>query len=363
MHDDTAPSTDSNGMNSYEKRQDGDDSVIKGNSTPIQQAIEWHIEDITGEVTEESAYARRSQLRQFRDWCDDMGVATVEEVTPTHLFEYKQHRSQQVENVTLRTSLSHLRSLLHFCADLELVDESLPSRISIPTLDASENVRDTFLDTDTAQTILEHYSTYQYASLDHTLFLCAWQFGARVGALHSLDIGDIDVDNKRVHVVNRPDEETRLKNGNDGERVIAVPADTIEVLVDYIQVNRLDVTDDYGREPLFTTEHGRMSTDAMSRRLYYVTTPCHHGQDCPDGRDPLECDHARAYQSAIECPYNVRPHDIRRGAITHWLREDVPQKAVSDRMDVSERTLDRHYDKRTESEKAEQRRSFLNEVE
>lgn len=53
------------------------------------------------------------------------------------------------------------------------------------------------------------------------------------------------------------------------------------------------------------------------------------------------------------------PHNIRRGAITEFLADDVPQRAVSDRADVSGQILDQHYDQRTEIGKAEQRREWF----
>ena len=59
---------------------------------------------------------------------------------------------------------------------------------------------------------------------------------------------------------------------------------------------------------------------------------------------------------------NVSPHDIRRGSITHFLTEDVPEKVVSDRMNVGQNVLDKHYDKRSEEVKVEQRRGYLDNI-
>ncbi|EMA36864.1 integrase family protein [Halobiforma nitratireducens JCM 10879] len=48
--------------------------------------------------------------------------------------------------------------------------------------------------------------------------------------------------------------------------------------------------------------------------------------------------------------------------ITYQLREDIPKKVVSDRCDVSSDVLERHYDRRTDREKMEQRRDFIEDL-
>lgn len=58
----------------------------------------------------------------------------------------------------------------------------------------------------------------------------------------------------------------------------------------------------------------------------------------------------------------MSPHAFRRGSITHFLTSDVPVDVVSDRMNVSRKVLDEHYDKRSEEVKMEQRRGYLDNV-
>jgi hypothetical protein len=86
--------------------------------------------------------------------------------------------------------------------------------------------------------------------------------------------------------------------------------------------------------------------------VYNVTSLCFRGEPCPGCEERPEA----------KCPDAVSPHAIRRGSITHYLSNDVPVEIVSDRMNVSRNVLDKHYDKRSEEVKLEQRRSFLGNV-
>lgn len=110
--------------------------------------------------------------------------------------------------------------------------------------------------------------------------------------------------------------------------------------------------DEHGREPLFTTSNGRMVRTTIRLTVYRVTAPCFRGAPCPD------C----AGETETKCPEAVSPHAIRRGSITHFLANDVPTEIVSDRMNVSRKVLDEHYDKRSEAVKLEQRRGFLDNL-
>jgi hypothetical protein len=66
--------------------------------------------------------------------------------------------------------------------------------------------------------------------------------------------------------------------------------------------------------------------------------------------------------SDAKCPEGVNPHAIRRGSITHFLTCDVPVEIVGDRMDVSRKVLNKHYDRRSKQVKVEQRRRYLDNI-
>ena len=71
---------------------------------------------------------------------------------------------------------------------------------------------------------------------------------------------------------------------------------------------------------------------------------------------------ANTRDAASKCPSSVSPHAIRRGSITHSLNSDMPDKVVSDRANVSPKVIEQHYDRRTEQERMEQRRDYLDNL-
>jgi hypothetical protein len=62
---------------------------------------------------------------------------------------------------------------------------------------------------------------------------------------------------------------------------------------------------------------------------------------------------------AQRCPSSVPPHALRRSAITEWLNRGHNKELLSDRMNVSTKTLDKHYDARTAGEKRELREELF----
>lgn len=335
-----------------------------------QEAVNLYLEarDDASENTIEAQYYR---LQAFLAWCDEEGIANMNDISGRDMYAYRVWRreggydGEELKTVTLRGDMATMRAFLRFCGEIEAVPETLYDQVPLPTVDGSGDVSDTTLDPDRAVEIVNWLGQYEYASKRHVIMLLLWHTGCRKGELRALDLGDLDLDGSRpradgpaLHFVHRPETETRLKNKEKSERWNAISGHVAQVLEDYISDQRQDVLDDHGREPLVTTEHGRISTSAVQDTVYQVTRPCWRGKECPHDRDPDECEATR-YPKMSMCPSSRSPHDVRSGRVTAHALSDHERSLISERLNASEDVLDKHYDRRSGRQKAEQRRKFF----
>jgi hypothetical protein len=101
-----------------------------------------------------------------------------------------------------------------------------------------------------------------------------------------------------------------------------------------------------------------MTHSSIRTKMYQVSRPCWYGDGCPHDREIETCE-ATEVGKRSRCPSARSPHDFRSGRLTYYRIKEVDKTVVSDRMDASEKVLDKHYDRRSERQKAEQRRSHL----
>ncbi|MFC6990198.1 tyrosine-type recombinase/integrase [Haloplanus sp. GCM10025708] len=312
------------------------------------------------ELAARSLELHEKHVGSFVDFCDREGIDNMNGVSARTVHEYRLEIAERLSQSTLSIYLSTVRQFVAFCESIDAVAPNTAERIVLP--DRNRNARSETLDADDATAILSHLRKYYYASRTHALMALLWHTGIRTGTVHSLDVSDYDAERDRLRIRHRPETDTPLKNGENGNRYIALSGDVSDVLDDYISECRQEVTDENGREPLFTTKQGRATKNTIRRNVYAATRPCATGQGCPHNKNPDECEAAERTNAASLCPSTVSGHPVRRGAITHHLRQDVPEKVVSDRMNVSQDVLEEFYDRRTEDEKAEQRRQFIKNV-
>lgn len=328
--------------------------------TPIDPdvALNQYLQSRQSELADASLRAHKDRLRLFVQWCEENNVRTIDELSPRDLHDFSTWRQQGIKQdgisvETLRSALLTLRVFLRFCVSIDAADPELPERIVLPT--SATRSRDVMLEADDAEAILEHLNKYEYASDQHVMMLIMWHTGIRAGSLRALDVEDVLEDKQALRIRHRPDSGTPLKNGTEANRLVAISADVLDVILDHI--DRRDIVSDNGRTPLIATAQGRRSRQSIRANSYYWSVPCRRGE-CPHERDINDCE-ATSWKGAAKCPSSRSTHPIRRGAITHHLKEGTPVPAASDRMDVTPAVLEEHYSRLDESEAMERRREFL----
>lgn len=331
----------------------------------IKKLGELFIKDRKREKSPSTIYNNRGHLRTFVEWCESQDIDSVKELDGSHFLEYKFHLQEGVSDATIRNHFSTLRTFFKFCNRIDAVDpdQHLHKKLEAPDFAKGDLSRDIMMDFDEVKSLLAYQQKFEYATLKHTLFSIFWHTGCRMGALRGLDLEDYSPIKNREHgeyalIRFRHRPETRLKNGEGGEREVIVWPAIGEVIEDYIEMNRHDVVDN-SRKPLFSTTNGRISPSNIRNLIYAISRPCYYSNECPHDRNIEDCE-AAYYEHASKCPSSVSPHPMRRTSITYHLEEkDWTYEACSQRFDVGTDTLREHYDQSTDEGRRKTRASMF----
>lgn len=329
------------------------------------EAVDLYLEERRDDAADWTLTSHEIRFRPFLEWCEVEEIENLNYLDGRDLYRYRVWRREggysdgTVDNLapkTLNTTLHTLSRFLQFAGNIEAVPEALYLKVPIPDLDASDEVSDSKIVPERVPPILDYLEQYHYARRNQIMVLLMWTTGARIGGLRALDLRDLDLDGHKPHVeyVNRPESDTRLKNGEKSERVNRISRRVADTLQDYIDGPRVDNFDEYGRAALLSTKYGRAAPSTIRNTLYKVTRPCWIGEPCPHEKDPDTCDWTY-YDQASKCPSSRSPHDVRKARVTQYRNDGVHRGIVSDELDASEDVLDKHYDRATKHERAERR--------
>lgn len=314
-------------------------STYENHCTTVNLFIEWlsgtdyALADIDGWT-----------LGEFQDWLRD---------------------AQDYANVTRKQYLSQFRVFLRWAARREVMRDGLAEKIELPDLSRDDLRSDSTISPDRVQQILDYMDRYRRASREHVIVLLLFRTGARLGALRGVDLDMVQLEgeNPRIEVRHRPEIDCPLKNGErnqeDAERPIVIGQETAQVVREYIEHHRHDVTDEQGNRPLLTSEYGRLSDSVIKKTVKQRTCPAATDGDCPlhehrpSRREVGSC--------ANEC-HHTNAHSLRKASITHFLNRGVSVEVVSDRMNVSIETINKHYDRPTDDERAARQQSAMDKV-
>ncbi|WP_336330995.1 tyrosine-type recombinase/integrase [Haloarcula sp. CGMCC 1.2071] len=331
-----------------------------------EAALEYYVDTRQYDLRETTMRSHESRLRSFVDWLQDQGIQNMNDVDVRTIHEYRVYKREDngdddpCNSVTMQGQVSTIRRFLDYLTDIDAVSESLPERVRLPNVDG-DGTSDAQLDSARAEPILEYLHEYRYASAQHITLLLMWRTSARRGGIRALDLDDFDAEDRALCFRHRPETGTPLKNGERGERDVALSAHVAGIIEDYISSpNRHSVEDDHGRTPLITTEFGRPALTTLQNWVYRLTRPCVIGEPCPHDYDPETCEYNTS-DGASGCPSSVAPHAVRTGSITAHRDAGTPREVVSDRGDVSEKILEKHYDKASKRQRMRRRRDHVPE--
>jgi Site-specific recombinase XerD len=240
------------------------------------EAVEKYLMHCKREVSEQTLQSHEYRLNHFVRWCRQNDIDGLGDLPPrdSQDYGYWRQRDGDLNSVTLHTQMTTLRVFLKWAADYSAVPMDFHERGRVPSLPRDKNSRDDKISPERADEILDYLSTDEYASQRHTLFSLLWHTGMRIEGARTLDLDDFHPADEYIEVHHRPETETPLKNGPRGERPVSLDRQRCDLLQDYIDARRHDVTDKYDREPLLTRSHGRPAISTLRERIYWLARPC-----------------------------------------------------------------------------------------
>lgn len=234
--------------------------------SPREVRDRW-LAKIRADRAESTVSAYHYRTKHFVEWCEEQRIDQIDRLNGWDLEEFEADRREKgLKTISLNNELGTLKKLLEYCARIEVVEETLPDKVVPPKVPTEDDVNDTRLVKESALALLDYYEENPDVrhSRAHVLLALGWYAGPpRLGAIRGLDLGDYHPNEQYVEYNHRPDEDTPLKNDYRGERAVSLPSRAVRVIDGYIEKNRYDVRDDYGREPLVTSQRGRPSKNAI----------------------------------------------------------------------------------------------------
>ncbi|WP_089816110.1 tyrosine-type recombinase/integrase [Halomicrobium zhouii] len=276
-----------------------------------RDVLDWYLEHRRDSLRTATRRKHTSALGTFVDWTDVVGIDDMNNVGGRDRMRFKTWRKNETDlaTISLNGNLAILRRFLRFCERIDAVAEGVADRVPLPNVPPDEEVSTDVPEDNEVEGIRSYFRQFEYASRRHVEFELIAEIGLRMGAIRAIDLDDFDPEGLVIHLRHRheatEDYGMPLKNGSDGERIVNISAELSDFLVDYVEYNRHDVVNEYGRDALFTTSAGRVSTATIRRDYYKMTRPCTYSNDCPHDREASDCDAAKN-KHAPQCPSGSR---------------------------------------------------------
>lgn len=154
------------------------------------EAKEMYRGERKGEVSERTLQAHHYRLKHFIRWCVDIeGIENLNKLSGRDLKRFKTWRRDvgDLNKDSVHTQLGTLRVFIRWCGSINAVDPNLHEKFEalMPTLDKTDEQKESILNTNEARNLLEYQRRFEYASRSHVILEILWHTGIRLGALYS----------------------------------------------------------------------------------------------------------------------------------------------------------------------------------
>ena len=247
---------------------------------------------------------------------------------------------------TVQSKQKQTRRWIKWLEGQGLVPVGTHLAIEVIKLDDSEQTSSDILKPEAIRDYLVYYrQTPRWrGTRRHALLETIGHVAARRGCIRVLDVSDWDSESRTLIFRNRPETDTRLKEGDSHERKVVLAPEPAQVLDEFIAQNRIQKHDDHGRSPLFTSRQGRPTKSTITDWTYQATLPCIK-KKCPHSKERHKCEWVTKQTKSSQCPSSSSPHPIRRGSITWQLNLGRDIEDVAERAATTPDVIRRYYDR------------------
>jgi site-specific recombinase XerD len=319
-------------------------SGIKPSDLTIAEAIELYIRRNRPNWNGETERTYRRNLADFEEYAATNDVETTDDLSRWVVGRFTDYLlDQDYAHVTVAGRQKTARTWLKYLESQGIVDFGLHAAIDTISTTDDDETADQQLQPENARQLLSFYrsSTAWRGTRRHAALEVLWHIGCRTSGIRALDLDDYE--DGVLKFRNRPESDTRLKSGNKHERNVALSDIPREILEFYLNRERINKRDEYGRKPLFTSNRGRPVKGTFRNWMYLATQPC-MAVECPHERRRPNCDFVPR-DRASRCWSTRSPHAIRRGSVTWQLNLGFNVETVADRVGATPNTIRRYYDK------------------
>jgi len=321
-----------------------------------RDAVDEYLSYKREEIRETTVRNYHKNLKFFIEWSEQIGLDSMCDMGGYDFKEFADWRKTDgnyangsLSPKTYKESQKTLKRFIRWCEQTEYIRRGVSEQVQIPSI--TSNRPDQTIDYQSVRKMVEFADKFHYASVQHVVCLLYAETGARTGGLRALDICHFEYRGNQGVLKFRddPENEVRLKNGENGERDIDLSPYCCDVISDYIEHKRNDTVDEFGREPLLVARDGRIGKSTLKKYVYELSRPCVIEGLCPSGLDPDSC--PGRVDRAHKCEDNVSPKAIRKAYITHLKKEGVKNSDISYRCNVCSSVMDEHYNQMSLDEK------------